>query len=130
MGGRAAEKVVFNTISTGALSDLEKVNKTARAMITIYGLNDKMGNITYYDSSGQNEYNFSKPYSELTAQVIDKEIKDLIENQYNRAIEILTHHKDKLLELAEILIEKEVIFKDDLEKIFGSRPFQKEEEVI
>lgn len=130
MGGRAAEKVVFNTISTGALSDLEKVNKTARAMITIYGLNDKMGNITYYDSSGQNEYNFSKPYSEQTAQVIDKEIKDLIENQYNRAIEILTHHKDKLLELAEILIEKEVIFKDDLEKIFGSRPFQKEEELI
>jgi cell division protease FtsH len=130
MGGRAAEKVIFDTISTGALSDLEKVNKTARAMITIYGLNEKMGNITYYDSSGQNEYNFSKPYSEQTAQIIDKEIKDLIESQYQRAIELLTNHKDKLLELAEILIEKEVIFKDDLEKIFGSRPYQKELEII
>jgi len=130
MGGRAAEKVIFNTISTGALSDLEKVNKTARAMITIYGLNDKMGNITYYDSSGQNEYNFSKPYSEQTAQIIDKEIKDLIESQYERAIELLTIHKDKLLQLAEILIEKEVIFKDDLEKIFGNRPFDKELEII
>ena len=130
MGGRAAEKVIFNTISTGALSDLEKVNKTARAMITIYGLNDKMGNITYYDSSGQNEYNFSKPYSEQTAQIIDKEIKDLIESQYERAIELMNIHKDKLLQLAEILIEKEVIFKDDLEKIFGNRPFDKELEII
>lgn len=130
MGGRAAEKVIFDTISTGALSDLEKVNKTARAMITIYGLNEKMGNITYYDSSGQNEYNFSKPYSELTAQLIDKEIKDLIEGQYQRAIELLMNHKDKLLELADILIEKEVIFKDDLEKIFGQRPYQKELEII
>jgi cell division protease FtsH len=123
MGGRAAEKVVFDIISTGALSDLEKVTKQARAMVTIYGLNEKLGNITYYDSSGQNEYNFSKPYSEDTAIVIDKEISSLIEGQYQRAIEILTENKDKLLQLADILIEKEVIFKDDLETIFGKRPF-------
>ena len=125
MGGRAAEKVVFNTISTGALSDLEKVTKQARAMVTVYGLNDKIGNITYYDSSGQSEYNFSKPYSEDTAMIIDKEISILIENQYHRAIQILQENKDKLNHLADILIEKEVIFKDDLETIFGKRSFEK-----
>jgi ATP-dependent metalloprotease FtsH len=125
MGGRAAEKVIFDKISTGALSDLEKVTKQARAMVTIYGLNEKLGNVTYYDSSGQNEYNFGKPYSENTAQVIDKEISDLIEEQYQRAITILNENKDKLLRLADILIEKEVIFKDDLETIFGKRPFEK-----
>ena len=124
MGGRAAEKVIFDTISTGALSDLEKVTKQARAMVTIYGLNDKLGNVTYYDSSGQGEYNFNKPYSEDTAITIDKEISILIEGQYNRAIEILKENKDKLLQLADILIEKEVIFKDDLETIFGKRPYQ------
>ena len=119
MGGRAAEKVIFGTISTGALSDLEKVTKQARAMVTIYGLNEKLGNVTYYDSSGQNEYNFSKPYSEETAMLIDKEISNLIEGQYQRAIQILKDNKDKLNQLAAILIEKEVIFKDDLEAIFG-----------
>jgi cell division protease FtsH len=124
MGGRAAEKVMFNEISTGALSDLEKVTKQARAMVTVYGLNDKIGNITYYDSSGQSEYNLSKPYSEDTAIVIDKEISSLIESQYLRAIQILTDNKDKLNQLADILIEKEVIFKDDLEAIFGERKFE------
>ena len=123
MGGRAAEKVVFNRISTGALSDLEKVTKQARAMVTVYGLNDKLGNITYYDSTGQSEYSFSKPYSEDTAMIIDKEISTLIESQYQRAITILSKNKDKLNLLADILIEKEVIFKDDLESIFGKRPF-------
>ena len=123
MGGRAAEKVVFNKISTGALSDLEKVTKQARAMVTVYGLNEKLGNITYYDSTGQSEYSFSKPYSEDTAMVIDKEISTLIESQYQRAISILSENKDKLNLLADILIEKEVIFKDDLEAIFGKRPF-------
>src|SRR6218665_1772104 len=124
MGGRAAEKVIFNKISTGALSDLEKVTKQARAMITIYGLNDKIGNITYYDSTGQSEYNFSKPYSEETALVIDQEISTLIETEYQRAIKILEDNRDKLEQLANILIEKEVIFKDDLETIFGKRPFE------
>ncbi len=130
MGGRAAEKVMFDTISTGALSDLEKVNKQARAMVTIYGLNEKLGNVTYYDSSGQNEYNFSKPYSEETAILIDKEVSNLIEGQYQRAIALLQDNKDKLTQLADILIEKEVLFKDDLEVIFGKRLFgdQTEEE--
>jgi cell division protease FtsH len=123
LGGRAAEKVMFNKISTGALSDLEKVTKQARAMVTIYGLSDKIGNLTYYDSSGQNEYGFTKPYSEQTAELIDKEISSIIESQYDRAIKLLEDNKDKLIELAEVLLEKEVIFKDNLEKIFGSRPF-------
>jgi cell division protease FtsH len=130
MGGRAAEKVIFDTISTGALSDLEKVTKQARAMVTIYGLNEKLGNVTYYDSSGQSEYNFSKPYSEETAKLIDQEISSLIESQYQRAIQLLEDNKDKLNELAAILIEKEVIFKDDLETIFGKRPFDKTQEEI
>jgi ATP-dependent metalloprotease FtsH len=125
LGGRAAEKVIFNKISTGALSDLEKVTKQARAMVTVYGLNDKVGNLTYYDSSGQSEYNFSKPYSEKTAELIDKEISNLIETQYNRAVELLETHKEKLTELANVLLDKEVIFKDNLEVIFGKRPFEK-----
>ena len=129
MGGRAAEKVVFNKISTGALSDLEKVTKQARAMVTIYGLNEKLGNVTYYDSSGQSDYNFSKPYSEETAKVIDDEISTLIEGQYQRAIKLLEDNKDKLNQLADILIEKEVIFKDDLEAIFGHRNFNNLEEI-
>ncbi|NKI33372.1 ATP-dependent zinc metalloprotease FtsH [Croceivirga thetidis] len=128
MGGRAAEKVIFNKISTGALSDLEKVTKQARAMVTIYGLNDELGNVTYYDSSGQGEYGFTKPYSEETAQKIDEEISKIIEQQYQRAIKLLDKNKDKLSELAERLLEKEVIFKDDLEKIFGKRPFEKDNE--
>ncbi|WP_281322404.1 ATP-dependent zinc metalloprotease FtsH [Flavobacterium aestivum] len=125
MGGRAAEKVTFDRISTGALSDLEKVTKQARAMVTVYGLNEKIGNVTYYDSTGQSEYSFSKPYSEDTAKIIDKEISDLIESQYQRAITILEENKDKLEQLASILIDKEVIFKDDLEAIFGKRTFDK-----
>ena len=127
MGGRAAEKVIFNKISTGALSDLEKVTKQARAMVTIYGLNERLGNLTYYDSSGQNEYGFTKPYSEKTAELIDKEISNLIESQYDRAVELLEKHKDKLTLLANELLEKEVIFKESLERIFGERPWKKEE---
>ena len=126
LAGRAAEKLMFDRISTGALNDLEKVTRQARAMVTVYGLNDKIGNITYYDSSGQSEYNFTKPYSEDTAKIIDKEISELIETQYQRAIEILRKNKDKLTTLAELLLEKEVIFKNDLETIFGKRPFDNE----
>ena len=124
LGGRAAEKIIFNKISTGALSDLEKVTQQARAMVSVYGLNDTLGNITYYDSSGQMENSFTKPYSEKTAQVIDKEISDIIEFQYNRACNILKKNKSKLKQLAERLLEKEVIFKDDLFKILGERPFE------
>ena len=130
LGGRAAEKVMFDKISTGALSDLEKVTKQARAMVSVYGLNDSIGNLTYYDSTGQSEYNFSKPYSEETAQKIDHEISGIIEKQYVRAIEILNLSKDKLIELAERLLEKEVIFKDDLEAIIGKRPFKTNSEKI
>ena len=123
MGGRAAEQVVLGNISTGALSDLEKVTKQASAMVSIYGLNKEVGNVSYYDSSGQNEYGFSKPYSEKTAQIIDEEVKAMIEAQYERAKEILLANRDKLDILAEKLIEKEVIFREDLEEIFGKREF-------
>jgi len=124
MGGRAAEKVVFGDISTGALSDLERVTKQATAMVSIYGLNDKIGNISYYDSSGQNEYGFSKPYSEETAKIIDEEISKIIETQYQRAQNILTSHRNQLDQLAKKLLEKEVIFRDDLVEIFGEREFE------
>jgi ATP-dependent metallopeptidase hflB len=125
LGGRAAEQITFGKISTGALSDLEKVTKQARAMVTIYGLNDKIGNRTYYDPTGE-EYGFTKPYSEKTAQVIDEEISSIIEQQYQRALNILTENKDKLTALAELLLEREVIFKEDLEHIFGKRPHDKD----
>jgi cell division protease FtsH len=130
MGGRAAEEVMFGRITTGALSDLEKVTKQARAMVTIYGLNEKLGNITYYDSSGQNEYQFDKPYSEKTAQLIDEEISAIIEGQYERAKQILRDHKDKLTALAEELLKHEVIFKENLETIFGKRPWLTAEEKV
>ncbi len=128
LGGRAAEKVVFNKISTGALSDLEKVTRQARAMVSVYGLNDTIGNITYYDSTSQTEYNFTKPYSEETAQKIDREISEIIEDQYKRAVDILKNSKENLMQLADRLLEKEVIFKDDLEQILGKRPFQTNDE--
>jgi len=130
LGGRAAEQIIFNKISTGALSDLEKVTKQARAMVTIYGLNEKLGNITYYDSQNGNDMGFTKPYSEATARIIDEEISKIIEDQYIRAKEILTANKEKLVELAELLLEKEVIFKENLEKIFGKRPWKSRDEVM
>ena len=126
LGGRAAEEIIFNKISTGALSDLVKVTQQARAMVTIYGLNDKIGNITYYQTN-EGDYGFTKPYSEETAKLIDTEISSIVEHEYKRAIQLLKKHKDKLTELAEHLLEKEVIFKDDLERIFGARPFEKPE---
>jgi cell division protease FtsH len=98
-------------------------------MVTVYGLSDKVGNLTYYDSSGENEFGFSKPYSERTAELIDKEISNIIETQYERAVKLLEDNKDKLTELAEVLLKKEVIFKDNLEAIFGKRPFVVEEAV-
>ncbi|MFN5983108.1 MAG: ATP-dependent zinc metalloprotease FtsH [Fluviicola sp.] len=119
LGGRAAEQLMFGKISTGALSDLEKVTKQAYAMVSIYGLNDRVGNISYYDSRGSEM--FTKPYSDVTARVIDEEVSKLIESQYQRALQILTDNKDKLILLAEKLLETEVIFKEDLEHIFGKR---------
>lgn len=130
LGGRAAEEIIFGKISTGALSDLEKVTKQARAMVTIYGLNAKLGNITYYDSQNGNDMGFTKPYSERTAQIIDEEISKIIENQYLRAKELLTGNQEKLIELAELLLEKEVIFKENLEEIFGKRRWKSRDEVL
>lgn len=126
LGGRAAEQTVFGNISTGALSDLERVTKQAQAMVTVYGLNDKVGNISYYDSSGQSEYNFGKPYSEETAKTIDQEISKIIETQYQRALNILAENRPKLDALAAKLLEKEVIFREDLEDIFGKRAWDPE----
>lgn len=126
LGGRAAEEIIFGKVSTGALSDLEKITKQAYAMVTVYGLNERIGNISYYDSTGQTDYNFSKPYSEKTAEMIDEEVSRMIETSYQRTKKILLDNKDKLIKLADLLLEKEVIFKDDLEKIFGKRPFEEE----
>jgi len=128
LGGRAAEEVVFGRISTGALSDLEKVTKQAYAMVMYYGLNEKIGNISFYDSTGNSEMSFQKPFSEKTAERIDTEVSLLIETAYSRAKDILTKHKDQLTKLAQYLLEKEVIFKENLEEVFGKRPFETEEE--
>jgi cell division protease FtsH len=130
LGGRAAEEVVFGKISTGALSDLEKVTKQARAMVTVYGLNPVLGNITYYDSSGQTEYQFDKPYSEKTAEVIDAEIHTLIESQYDRAKQLLRDNLDKLHALAADLMANEVIFKENMEAIFGLRPWKSKQDIL
>lgn len=119
LGGRAAEQLIFGKISTGALSDLEKVTKQAYAMVSVYGLNEKIGNISFYDSQGRDA--FTKPYSEDTARIIDEEVSKMIEEQYQRALQILSENKDKLTQLAEKLLEDEVIFKEDLEAIFGKR---------
>jgi ATP-dependent metalloprotease FtsH len=127
LGGRAAEQITFGKISTGALSDLEKVTKQAYAMVSVYGLNEKVGNISFYDPQGNNT--FVKPYSEDTARTIDEEVSKMVEEQYQRALNILEENKDKLEALAEKLLKSEVIFKEDLIAIFGKRPWDKEEEV-
>ena len=128
LGGRAAEQVVFGQISTGALSDLEKVTKQAFAMVTYYGLDDEIGNRSYYDSTGQQDYSLTKPYSEKTAETIDQQVSKLIEKAYQEAIAILTEHREGLSQLANKLIEEEVIFGEDLEHIFGKRPWGNSED--
>lgn len=127
LGGRAAEDVIFGKISTGAMNDLEKVTKQAYASVVYFGLNPRIGNISYYDSTGQSEYAFSKPYSEKTAEIIDEEVKKMADIAYQRAKNILSEKKEFLTKLAERLLEKEVIFKEDLEEILGKRPFEKVE---
>lgn len=127
LGGRAAEQIFFGSISTGALSDLEKITKQAYAMVSVFGLNEKIGNVSFYDSSGQQEYNFTKPYSENTAQIIDEEVKKIIEESYQRTLALLQAHKEQVNKLANVLLEKEVIFKEDLEETFGKRPFDTDE---
>ena len=123
LGGRAAEEVVFGEISTGALNDLEKVTKQAYAMVAYYGLSERIGNLSYYDSSGQQEFSFGKPFSEKTNEIIDEEISKLVEKAYKHSKEILIEHRDELEALAKRLLDKEVIFSDDLEEIFGKRPW-------
>lgn len=127
LGGRAAEEVVFGKVSTGALNDLERVSKQAYAMVVYYGLDKKIGNVSYYDSTGQQEFSFGKPYSEKTAQDIDTQVRELIENCYQKAKDILISHKEQLDLLAALLLEREVIFTEDVERILGKRPFAKEE---
>lgn len=125
LGGRAAEEITFNKISTGALSDLERVTKMAYSMVTIYGMNDRIGNVSFYDSK-QSEYNFTKPYSEHTAQAIDEEVKKLVELAYERSKTLLLEKRDALEILAKELLKKEVLFQSDLEQLIGKRPFEKQ----
>lgn len=124
LGGRAAEQIIFGKISTGALSDLERITKMAYSIVTVYGMNDRIGNISFYDSK-QNDYNFNKPYSEDTAKIIDEEVKKIVDGAYQRTIELLTEKKEQLEILAKELLDKEIIFQSDLEKLIGKRPFDK-----
>ena len=121
LGGRASEEINFGKISTGALNDLERVTKQAYAMVSYFGMSEKVGNISFYDSNGQTEFSFNRPYSEKTAELIDKEVNAIVEEQYKRALQVLNEHREGLTQLAEQLLVKEVIFSEDLEKIFGKR---------
>jgi cell division protease FtsH len=128
LGGRASEELTFGTISTGALNDLERVTKQAYAMISYYGMGSELGNLSFYDSSGNTDYSFTKPYSENTSEAIDREVFELVDKAYRHAKDTLIKHKEGLVQLAELLLEKEVIFSEDLERIFGKRKFKKEGE--
>ena len=124
LGGRAAEEIIFGKISTGALSDLERVTKVAYSIVTVYGMNHKIGNISFYDSK-QSEYSMSKPYSEATAKIIDEEVKKIIDDAYNRTKQLLIDKKEQLEIIAKELLDKEIIFQSDLEELIGKRPFRK-----
>ena len=130
LGGRASEELIFGKISTGALSDLEKVTKQAYAMVAYFGMSEKVGNISFYDSTGQMDFNFTKPYSEKTSELIDREVKAIVDESYLRATEVLKKNIKGLTELAELLLEKEVIFSEDLERIFGKRKADKDKEKV
>lgn len=121
LGGRAAEQLIFGKISTGALSDLEKITKQAYAMVSYFGMSERVGHISFYDSSGQADFGFTKPYSEKTAELIDREVNQIIAQSYIRVQVILQKNVKGLKELAELLLEKEVIFSEDLERIFGKK---------
>ena len=121
-GGRVAEDIVFNKISTGALSDLERITKMAYSIVTVYGMNKEIGNLSFYDSK-QSEYNFQKPYSDATAERIDKEVKSLIDFCYQRTKKLLNDHRNELEIIAKELLQKEILFQTDLERLIGKRPF-------
>jgi cell division protease FtsH len=125
LGGRVAEEIVFGKISTGALSDLERITKMAYSMVTIYGMNKRIGNISFYDPQAS-DYSFTKPYSEATAQAIDEEVKKIIETLYERTKTLILQKRDELEKLAQELLKKEVIFQNDLERLIGKRPFERE----
>ena len=128
LGGRAAEELTFGQISTGAQNDLERATKQAYAMVTIFGMSEKIGNLSYYDSTGQSDFSFTKPYSEKTAELIDAEVKAMVEQAYARAKKLLEDHREQHKQVAELLLEREVIFSDDLERILGKRPWKDEDE--
>jgi len=130
LGGRVAEEIVNGQPSTGALNDLERLTKTAYAMVTYYGMSEKVGTVSFYDSTGARGYDLTKPYSEKTAETIDQEVKDLIRFIHDRTYKILVDHKEGFEQLAALLLEKEVIFADDLKDIFGPRPWGESEENI
>jgi AFG3 family protein len=125
LGGRAAEELVFEKISSGAQNDLERVTKQAYAMVSIFGMSEKIGTVSFYDSTGQTDFAFTKPYSEKTAELIDEEAKKLIDEQYKRALKILRDHRENHQKLAQLLLDREVIFSEDLEHIFGKRQWDK-----
>jgi len=122
IGGRVAEQLVNGDISTGALNDLEKLTRQANAMVTYFGMSDKIGNVSYYDSTGRSEMGLTKPYSEKTAEEIDKEVKKLIDQAYATAEKVLIEHREGFEQLAQLLLEREVIFSEDVERILGPRP--------
>jgi cell division protease FtsH len=126
LGGRAAEDIVFGRVSTGALSDLERITKMAYGIVTVYGMNDKIGNVSFYDSKGNSEYSFTKPYSDYTAKTIDEEVRNLITECYDRTKNLLTEKKEELEIIAQELLSKEIIFQNDLERLIGKRPFENE----
>tara|TARA_B100002052_G_C15810273_1_gene565544 strand:- start:187 stop:1278 length:1092 start_codon:yes stop_codon:yes gene_type:complete len=123
LGGRAAEEIIFGKISTGALSDLERITKMAYSIVSVYGMNKNIGNISFFDSK-QSDYNFTKPYSESTAEKIDSEVKRIIDNAYNRTKKLLTEKREQLEKIANKLLEKEILFQNDLENLIGKRPFK------
>ena len=125
LGGRAAEEIIFDKVSTGALTDLERVTKMAYSIVTIYGMNDKIGNVSFYDSK-QSEYNFNKPYSEATAETIDEEVRKIIADAFDRTKKLLSEKREQLEIVAKELLEKEIIFQNDLERLIGKRPFDKQ----
>lgn len=128
MAGRASEEIFFGKISTGALNDIERATKMAQSLVVYYGMSPEVGNVSFYDSTGQNEYGFTKPFSEKTAEVIDKEVHRMVEEAYSRAKEIILEHREQMDTLASMLYEREVLFREDLEQIYGQRPGEEEQQ--